>query len=66
MDSILSTDASTLNDSISYQNIINGLRSGMIRHNLPPESLSKYYEERKKIIFYKKDVKSNENLYLIV
>jgi hypothetical protein len=36
----------------------------MIRHNLPPESLSKYYEERKKIIFYKKDVKSNENLYL--
>ena len=64
MDSILSTDASTLNDSISYQNIINGLRSGMIRHNLPPESLSKYYEERKKIIFYKKDVKSNENLYL--
>jgi len=62
MTSRLSTETSTLNDSISYQNRINGSRAA--RNDLPPEPLSKYYEERKKIIFSKKDVNSNENLYL--
>ena len=58
MTSYLSTDSSTLNDSALNQNRVNG------RNDLPPEPLSKYYEERKKIIFRKKDVNSNENLYL--
>ena len=62
MTSCLSTDTSTLNDSISYQNRMNVSRAA--RNDLPPEPLSKYYEERKKIIFSKKDVISNENLYL--
>ena len=58
MTSYLSTDSSTLNDSALNQNRVNG------RNDLPPEPLSKYYEERKKIIFRKKDVNSYENLYL--
>ena len=58
MTSILSTDSSTLNNSVLNQNRVNG------RNNLPPEPLSKYYEERKKIIFRKNDVNSNENFYL--
>ena len=62
MTSRLSTETSTLNDSISYQNRINGSRPA--RNDLPPEPLSKYYEERKKIIFRKKDVNINENFYL--
>ena len=66
MTSNLSTD-STLNDSFSNRNRINGSRAAMAnnrRNDLPPEPLSKYYEERKKIIFRKKDVNSYENLYL--
>ena len=34
------------------------------KNELPPEPLSKYYEERKNIIFRKKDINSNEIIYL--
>jgi len=67
MDSFLSTDASTFNESISYQNYFFRPRDAMannIRNDLSPEPLSNYYEERKEIIFNKKDVNSNEDLYL--
>ena len=67
MDSFLSTDASTFNESISYQNYFFRPRDAMannIRNDLSPEPLSNYYEERKEIIFSKKDVNINEDLYL--
>ena len=34
------------------------------KDDLPPESLSEYYEERKKIIFKKLDIKTNEDILL--
>jgi len=67
MSSFFSTNASTLNDSISHENRTNWFRVPMEnnrRNDLPPEPLSNYYEERKQIIFSKEDVNSNEDLYL--
>ena len=56
MTSYLSTDASLSKES-------NAVQSNNKRNELPPEPLSKYYGERKKLIFRKKDANNNENLY---
>ena len=46
--------------SLSTRNTEQSIR----KDDLPPESLSEYYEERKKILFKKLDINDNEDILL--